>query len=481
MWKGFGLRMPDTTQGLWRIVGATLAEWMRTALAELMREAPTLDAMNVFPVADGDTGRNMVSTLQAAVEAVARLERRDLGAVWQEAAHGALMGARGNSGVILSQLLAGFAELAEGRAWWEASDLRQGFRRAAERARRYVPEPAEGTILTVADAMAEGASATGDIIDCLSTALEAGREALQRTTEQLPALHRTQLVDAGALGYVCIVQGWLDSARGRPGEPTAWAALEPAGRVPPLADAGQYYYDVEALLYQFRCRDPEAYLRRALPGLGDSIVLAPGREMLKVHVHTDAPVKLMEILTSVGDIQHMEWWDMRQQVAARRARSLRIVVPEPWGGVFQHDYEVLTPDEAEDADDTLWLAPPAPLSHALAVPSVGLMGQLALEYDESEPWAHNRARLAELLKSMRHWVVMRDGEHWWLGDGSSPVGNREEVLTRIQADLPEPGVVTVYLSHLARREEASYWQDALNAELVQIPEAHPWMEVVWQP
>lgn len=439
--------------------------------------------MNVFPVADGDTGRNMLGTLQAAVDALAAAETYDLESVWERLAYGALMGARGNSGVILSQLLAGFAEVAEGRTWWEAEDLGRAFRRAAERARRSVPEPVEGTILTIADAMAGGASSAKDVLHCLKTALEAGRAALSNTSNALPVLQEARVVDAGALGYLSMVQGWLDAALGLSAPPAN--ELEGAGRrESPGRHAAQSptnFYDVEALLYRFRAPDPESRLQASLSALGDSLVLASGPGLLKVHVHTSRPVQLVEALVAVGDIQHMEWWDMRQQVAEREERRLVIVVPEPWGVVFERWSRVLSPEDAEDRDNTLWLAPSRPLERALAVPSLGLLGQLALEYDASVPWEENREQLYRLMQRMRCWVVTRVADGWTIEGGAELLATREEVAAAIRQEMAEAGVVTVYLSHLAAREEASYWQDAFSAELVQLPASRPWMEVVWQP
>lgn len=454
---------------------------MEGGLAELKHHQAQLNQLNVFPVPDGDTGNNMVATVESAVRAMRAGGAAALSVVLAHLSDGALAGARGNSGVILSQIFTGFAEAAEGRTAFEAADLKRALRSAARRARSQVTQPVEGTILTVADAMASGCQDDGDLLTCLHTAVMAGEAALARTAEELPVLRATGWVDAGALGYVALVRGWLRAARGEVLPRVSVAANLPHMPMTVADDDIPYYYDVEALLYQLRREDSEAWLRDQLSTIGDSIVIAPGTRQLKVHVHTDQPVALMQMLTAVGDIRQMEWLDMRQQVRDRQeaGSGLTVVVARESHGLFQDAHRVTTPEAAGDADDMLWVAPEKSLTKALGVPSLGMAGQAVLEYVPGDSWADNKARMEQALGRMRLWRVERQGEQYALDervfDGRNPLAQA------VSQDMDTIGIVTLYLSQYATREEAAFWQEALNAELVQVPHRDPWMEIVWQP
>lgn len=450
---------------------------MVQAQLELFGLREALNRANVFPVADGDTGHNMASTVAGAVEALKAHGTGPIGGLWQALADGALVSARGNSGVILSQLLAGFAEAAQGQTTWEVEDLKRGFQRAAERARKQVVDPVEGTILTVADAMAGGARTDGDLVACLESALGAGEVALARTTELLPALQGTGLVDAGAMGYVGLVRGWLRAARG---ERLAdfLGESEPLGNPSPGESPTRNYYDVEALLYHLRHPAPERWLSEQLAAVGDSIVIAPGVDQLKVHVHAEDAVALMKIFTTVGDIRQMEWLDMRQQVAERQAEALGVVAPPAAAALFGDSVRVVLPAEAADRPGLLWVDPGQPLSEAVAVPSLAAAAEALLEFQEGDPWVENRARLETVIKKMRRHLVERRASLWYW-DGRT-FDTREALGRALKQAISEPGLMTVYLSQKASGEEAAFWQEALNAELVPIPQSNPWMEIIWR-
>ncbi len=462
------------------MVGATLRDWMHAALDELRRYEETINQLNVFPVPDGDTGRNMAATLQAAVEALHNAGPLSLGEAWERVAEGALMGARGNSGVILSQLLAGFAEAARDRVYWEAHDFKQALGEAAHRARQQVKEPVEGTILTVADQAYEGCLTDGSLLDALESAVRAAETALARTPEQLPQLRQHAVVDAGARGYVAMLAGWLAAASGRwsPGDSAVQgpAAAAPPGRF--SADV-RYFYDVEALLYRLIAVNPERELAEGLSQIGDSIVIAPASGMVKVHVHTDNPTALMEILTAVGTVRQMEMLDMRQQVDERNEAEARltVVVDSAYHPLFP-DCRTVVPSEGQDRPGVLWIGGPEILAEAVAVPTVAQAGQAVLEYLPGDAWQDNRRRLTQVLSAMRHWAVDKSGETYQWSGG---VGSQETLLSDLRRSAEVGGVVTVYLSQHADREEAMFWQEALDAAVVQVPRATPWMEVVWQP
>ncbi|PSR20787.1 MAG: hypothetical protein C7B45_13275 [Sulfobacillus acidophilus] len=483
MSMGFAYLSSRIEGGLWRLVGPTWIDWMKSGLDELRAQRDLIDQLNVFPVPDGDTGHNMVATVEAALAALHNRSSDALSEVLQRMADGALIGGRGNSGVILSQLLAGFAAAGRDKIAFTPDDLHQAFGQAAITARRYVAQPVEGTILTMADALTQW-TVRGDLVSCLTLAVRAGEEALEKTRDQLPQLKETDSVDAGALGYLCLVRGWLRAAQGR-GEPTQHpiAPALSAGVEENVYHAGplRYYYDVEALIYQLRSEDAYAVLERRLAEVGESVVLAPGHKVIKVHVHTDKPVELMEILTAVGDIRQMEWLDMRAQVASRAGSTtlLRIVADPSLHPVFEGFMPVVDAGLGTDAPDTLWVSPSQPLAVAVAVDSVGLAGQLCLEYVPGESWDVNRARLTSMLQRMRSWTVIRTRDGF-LCQGRF-YATPQAVHQAIRSDMAELGITTIYLSYRADREEANYWQEAFNAALVQCPLETPWMEIVWQP
>lgn len=464
------------------MVGDTLQDWMRVGFRAVEAEEDHLDALNVFPVPDGDTGHNMVATLRSALDPIFGHQRESLalGNVWTLIADGALTGARGNSGVILSQILAGFAAAAEGQRVWESQDLKRGFLEAARRARQQVVNPVEGTILTVADALARGATDGSDLVSCLREAVMAGQAALGETTRLLPALQGTGQVDAGALGYLTLVKGWLEAALGEaPAETDVTPVTRPPSEARRMVDTIRYFYDVEALLYHLQDHADET-LHDQLARVGDSIVLAPGVGRIKVHVHTDQPVRLMEVLTSVGDIQQMEWFDMRWQVGQKSSgKALTIVARYDDHALFGEPFRTVVPEDGQDQENTLWIDPGLPLTRALAAPSLGTASQALLEYESDQPWESNRRRLATAIANMRSWWVDRMDNRYRMGE--QIFETRDALAQRLRQEFTHGGMVTVYLSQHARGEEAQYWQEALNAELVQVAHRTPWMEIVGQP
>lgn len=457
--------------------------WMEESLKELSRQESLLNRWNVFPVADGDTGHNMVRTLQGAVDAMHQTPSLALPVVLARIAQGALMEACGNSGVILSQLLWGFSQAPENKAVWNATDLKHALRRAAVRARNQVTHPVEGTILTVADAIAEGAQDDVDLGQCLFSAIKAGDRVLKETRHFVPHIEdNSEMVDAGGLGYLAIIRGWLMAVQGQ------------VVRVPKVPEASEIvdenrfslatvenYYDVQALLYQFHCDDAVEQLGDRLARVGDSLVIAPGSDAIKIHIHTSQPVELVRVLTDIGDIRQMEWLDMRPQVDEYRrdAPRLRIVADPRIHPLFEASHEVVESERGVDEPDTLWIGATRPLISAIGVASVGLAGQLALEYIQGEGWDSNRAHMMERLASMKVWWVQRTSEGFRVS--GLTFSEIHDLKAWLILHIDPYGVTTIYLSHRARREEAVFWQEALNAELVQVPTLDPWMEIVWQP
>ena len=267
---------------------AAVRRWCEAGLRDLASRRDELNDLNVYPVPDGDTGTNLVLTMESVVDSVRTAPAEDLSAVLKAMAHGALMGARGNSGVILSQLLRGFTESITG-AVASPDDVQRALTRGADLAYAAVAQPVEGTVLTVARAAAASAAgALGGLPGVARAAADGAAEALARTPEQLPALRQAGVVDAGGRG-LCVL---LDSLRSVvTGEPTGPAL----GHVVPRDRSGltaaresgsdAFGYEVQYLLDSDDTAVAE--LRTRLAALGDSLVVVGGDGTWNVHVHVN--------------------------------------------------------------------------------------------------------------------------------------------------------------------------------------------------
>ena len=327
------------------------------ALAALESRRQEINDLNVFPVADGDTGDNMALTLRAVLDELARLgDQGDLDEIGREqivesVARAALLGARGNSGVILSQLVRGAAEELISRPG-ELVDpilVAAAMGRAADRAYGSVRDPAEGTILTVAREMAHRMASelahmpaeearlgmTGDaalqnrlIANILDRALETGETSLKRGPELLPVLRQAGVVDAAAYGLLVVFAGILGSLRGE--QPPALEHHAPARVTHPQHDSSTYRYCTN---FALTGDDLEAsYFIPLLEQIGDSVLVVGDRATLKVHVHTDDPERATAIFAEHGTISHLDVADMREQVLERAERLSH--APQPCCGVL---------------------------------------------------------------------------------------------------------------------------------------------------
>jgi DAK2 domain fusion protein YloV len=285
-----------------------------------------VNALNVYPVPDGDTGTNMLHTMRAAVKH-ARAAENTLGGVSAAAAHGALMGARGNSGVILSQVVRGLKE-----AFAEADQAGTGeVRRAAELARRYANEavsaPAPGTILTLIGSMEKSAAADGDdVIELFQRIAVDSQQAVKRTRDENPTNRAAGVVDAGARGLQLILEGVLSSFTGEELPLERLAPTErPAGQ-PAVSEAPSWEgaYDVQFLVQ--RPSRPIADVRDEMMKFGADCVLVVGDEtLLKVHVHTLEPDQIIRIGLTTGRIGDVVVEDL-DAMTAEHERATGIVV-----------------------------------------------------------------------------------------------------------------------------------------------------------
>ena len=260
---------------------SAVRRWCEDGHAALSGARAEIDGLNVFPVPDGDTGTNLLLTVESVVEAV-RAAGDDLPSVAAALTRGALTGARGNSGVILSQLLRGLAEvLADGPA--DGAGLARGLARGADLAYDGVAAPVEGTLLTVAREAARGAAGVSQLGDAVTGAVAAAAAALALTQQQLPVLRDAGVVDAGSRGWLVLLEALAAVVQEEPA-PAATARPAPPAAAPAVPSAPAY--EVQYLL---ACTDEQALatLRHTLAGLGDSLAVAGADGLYAVHVHVD--------------------------------------------------------------------------------------------------------------------------------------------------------------------------------------------------
>ena len=276
-----------------------------------------VNRLNVFPVPDGDTGTNMLLTLQSAVEDVRESNAQDVGRIAAIAAHGSLMGARGNSGVILSQIFRGFARAVQGKRDVGPEELAEAFQEAANAAYRAVNKPTEGTILTVAREAGKAASAAasepGATARSVIQATAAGaRAAVERTPSQLAILREAGVVDAGGYGLQVMLEGFLKSVDEGEAELRARRSARPsAAQVSMELPEEGWGYCTEFLISGSGL-DVED-LRGRIADLGNSVLVVGEPELVKVHVHTDDPAAVLAFASQQGELQKVTVGDMSQQ------------------------------------------------------------------------------------------------------------------------------------------------------------------------
>ncbi|MBI2872093.1 MAG: DAK2 domain-containing protein [Chloroflexi bacterium] len=298
--------------------GEDLRRLIEAATRCLERNADLINSLNVFPVPDGDTGINMVLTMRAVLEQMGEEPDccSDVGSVAEVMARGALMGARGNSGVILSQFFRGFAEGMRGRRQCRGRDLAAGFHGAAQAAYKAVAKPVEGTMLTVIRAAAKAAQETassngGDVPSVWEAARNAAVEALALTPEQLAVLKQAGVVDAGGQGVVALLEGGKAFFLGQ--EPGSIALQTPGGGQPGTVVVSQEFLaHTESELYgyciQFMVRgsglDVDA-VRDQMASMAESSVVVGDSTLVKVHVHSLDPGPLFSYGVHLGTLSQV--------------------------------------------------------------------------------------------------------------------------------------------------------------------------------
>jgi DAK2 domain fusion protein YloV len=282
------------------MTGATLRGWLLEARDSLDRSKDVIDSLNVFPVPDGDTGTNLLLTLEAACAEVETCADPEMAPVAEAAARGALLGARGNSGVIVSQILRGVGRALSESTSIDGGAIARALRLGADQAYRAVARPVEGTILTVIRAAAEAAeraveSGTAEVSQVLDAARAAAMEALERTPQMLDVLRRAGVVDAGGQGLVVILDAWARVANVDGGDPVVVEGASIDVR-PGSVSAEDY----EVMFLLDAERESADQLREELDRLGTSVVVVGDEDLWNVHVHTEDAGAAIEAGLRVG-------------------------------------------------------------------------------------------------------------------------------------------------------------------------------------
>ena len=345
--------------------GQDLREMFAAATSWLEKSVPDINALNVFPVPDGDCGTNMLLTMRSTLDEAYRAPDNDAGAVAQAMARGALMGARGNSGVILSQIFRGLAKGLEGRESFQGPDFAEALSQGSTVAYKALTRPVEGTILTVAREasaaarQAAAAAARGpstrrnDLVPIMEATVAAARESVARTPTLLPTLKQAGVVDAGGQGLYVLLEGALHHLKGEDGlirdqRPEVVPSSVPlVSRFPQMMAEKEepYGYCTEFVLEGNRKLDAEK-IKKSLSGEGQSLIVVGDEKILHIHIHTFDPGKVLHQATSLGilhqikiqnmDDQHQEYAEMvKAQAPPAEIATVVVVSGDGLGQVFR--------------------------------------------------------------------------------------------------------------------------------------------------
>jgi DAK2 domain fusion protein YloV len=319
--------------------GQDLKKAMLAGAAWLEEHREAINALNVFPVPDGDTGSNMSATMQAAIRQIVDSEETSAGVIAGKLAHGALLGARGNSGVILSQTLRGLAQGLEKKETFVATDLAAALQEASRLAYRAVIKPVEGTILTVVRESAEAAKKSAergdDLVAMMQEVVTTARQSVANTPNLLPLLKQAGVVDSGGQGFCTLLEGIWRYVRGEVGTvDTTAPLLVPASGSPTINPTlperqtkkgkvtieEEFGYEVVFLL-RGKKLDVEGIRQTIIDMGGVSTVVAGDENMLKVHTHTQTPGKILDYGVSLGSLLDINIENLQEQSLAYAAES----------------------------------------------------------------------------------------------------------------------------------------------------------------
>ena len=303
-----------------KIDGSTIRNMIISGANNLENNKNMVNSLNIFPVPDGDTGTNMSLTMSSAVKEINSLTNIDIHNVFEAAANGTLMGARGNSGVILSQIFRGFAKGVKKHDELSVAALADSFMEGSDTAYRAIMKPTEGTILTVIRETAEYAirekDKNTDLIEFFEVLINKANEILDKTPEMLAVLKNAGVVDAGGKGLICILDGMIHALK----TDSILALVEGGNKLESEHSQVQEFFNTEDITFGYCTEffiktdkiDLESY-KDLLQDMGDSQVVVGGAGIVKVHIHTNNPGKVLETALQYGELSKIKIDNMREQ------------------------------------------------------------------------------------------------------------------------------------------------------------------------
>lgn len=309
------------------IDNVTFKKMLLGAAVNLENNKTIVDSLNVFPVPDGDTGTNMNLTVQSAVKEIQNLSESTITSIADAAANGSLMGARGNSGVILSQLLRGMSKGLKGANQIDCKIIAESFKLASDTAYKAVMRPVEGTILTVARETAEKAMATyteyQDVIVFLESLIKQAKDTLRRTPDMLKVLKQADVVDAGGKGLIFLLEGALAALKG--------IEIKQEIREDQVIDTEvelEEFTSEDEIIFayctEFIIKNPKTTSEEFLSRIydkGDSIVCVGNENIIKTHLHTNNPGQILSIAVKYGELIGIKIDNMKEQFRERLKNS----------------------------------------------------------------------------------------------------------------------------------------------------------------
>ncbi|ARC62874.1 MULTISPECIES: DAK2 domain-containing protein [Bacillus] len=338
--------------------GKAFADMILYGAHHLSQNANVVDALNVFPVPDGDTGTNMNLSMTSGAKEVEQIDTANIGKVAQSLSRGLLMGARGNSGVILSQLFRGFGKSIEQKSEINAKEFAAAFQAGVDTAYKAVMKPVEGTILTVAKDAAKkavlAAQTETDIIKVMEAVVNEAEASLERTPELLPVLKEVGVVDSGGKGLLYVYEGFLASLKGE-------KLSDKAAALPSLDDLvsaehhknAQSHMNTEDIEFGY-CTEfmvkldsgkrnfNEDAFRQDLSRFGDSLLVVSDENIAKVHIHAEYPGEVMTYAQKYGSLINMKIENMREQHSAILSQNKQETAPAEKAPADKQPYGIVT-------------------------------------------------------------------------------------------------------------------------------------------
>lgn len=350
--------------------GKRFAEMVISGANNLAANAKMVDALNVFPVPDGDTGTNMNLSMTSGAKEVKNNVQDHIGKVGQALSKGLLMGARGNSGVILSQLFRGFSKAIEAKAQINAKEFASALEAGVETAYKAVMKPVEGTILTVAkDASKKGVQAaqkSNDIIEVLTEVLKEAKASLKRTPDLLPVLKEVGVVDSGGQGLVCVYEGFLAQLKGEtlPDSPESLPSMDELVNAEHHKSV-QGHINTEDIVFgyctEFMVRFEadklaknqfnETNFRNDLDKMGDSLLVIADDDVVKVHIHSEQPGEVLTYGQRYGNLINMKIENMRLQHSNIVGETKTPLVTKPETPKEKQEFGIVTVSMGEGIAD----------------------------------------------------------------------------------------------------------------------------------